>query len=140
MIATTQLNTHTRYLDYAHLLPILLAEECHGTHRFCFFQRNILVLANVGSRNYPLIDEDFHVSEFLFGHGATESAVESQSIYVYERSELTDTLSERLPQSGVKQMGGCMVGCLSRSAFGIHRSRERWRFPERCDRTGRNDS
>ena len=106
--SSTELHGDTGYVDHPYLVSVLLTEEGHGT-----LFHGVGMSHDIRVHGMVLPDPAIHLSldsgKLFVRDGSVMGKIKTQAIGSYQRPPLNHVVPKVAPESGVEEMGGCVV-------------------------------
>ena len=110
--------------NHTHLVAILLSEEGDGTKCLGLFKRSVAVFVEREVLTDHIIDDAFHLAQFLIGDFLEVGEVETQRVGTHIGTFLLYMVAQNLLQRVVKQVGGGVVGSTAVALVDVHAGHE----------------
>lgn len=104
-------------LHYAHFVAVLLAEEGNGAQFFGLFDRDFTVLLKRDVLAYLVVDDAFHLTQFLIGYFLEVREVETEVVGGYQRTSLFNMFAQYGAEGLVEQVRTSVVGFTGSAQF-----------------------
>ena len=89
MGATAEFHRHSRHVDNAHHIGVLLTKHGHSASSLGLVDRHLLHLELMGIGD-PAVDQNLNTLQLLGAHSPRAMEVETQTIEVHQRSGLAN--------------------------------------------------